>query len=325
MRDWLRTLWLMLNTNNCGYTSQSFDGWLEADVLNVLKQSWLRETAAAECVVCPECLDHDEQPVMLESPGGGVRWYIPCPEYGRVRLRPEELRQWCFDLNAIATDVVRALSLTGTVSVEIPDKLWRLGRASWQQKSREVWLLRDWRSLSEAELKSAMKPAARAIVLTYDSVVPEPLWPGRSPAFIALSRVSQWCDNRLSFDALQLFECVTDQDDMVSEAPVVPRQRVPARAIRRQVKEEIASMLTDEALVAAYHRHGSVRLAAESLSKQTNTEISKDKVHRALKRSGIDVKSPDRHNSESVRRTVASQRCDNRKIISNSTDAVDWQ
>ncbi len=223
----------------------------------------------------------------------------------------------------MATDVAQALSLTGTVSVEVPQRLWRLGRAPWQQKSREVWLLRDWKTLSEAALKSAMKPATRSIVLTYDSAVPEPLWPGRSPAFVALSQVSQWCDNRLSFDAMQLFESVTDQDDMVSEAPAAPRLRVPARAIRRQVKEEIASMLTDEALVAAYHQHGSVRLAAESLSKQTNTEISKDKVHRALKRSGTDVKAPARHNSDSVRRTVASQRCDNRKIISNSTDAVD--
>ena len=325
MRDWLRTLWLMLDTQNCGYTSHGFDGWIEANVLNVLTQSWLRETSAAEYVVCPECLDHHEQPVMLESPGGDARWFIPCPEYGRVRLRPEELRQWFFDLNAIATDIAEALSLTGTASVEVSQTLWRLGRAPWQQKSREVWLLRDWKSLSEAELRSAMKPATRAIVLTYNSVVPEPLWLGRSPAFVALSQVSQWCDNRLSFDALQLFECVTDQDDMVSEAPVVPRQRVPARAIRRQVKEEIASMLTDEALVAAYHQHGSVRLAAESLSKQTKTEISKDKVHRALKRSGIEVKAPARHNSDSVRRTVASQRCDNRKIISNSTEAVDWQ
>jgi hypothetical protein len=325
MRDWLRTLWLMLDTQNCGYTSHRFDGWIEADVLNVLKQSWLRETSASDYVVCPECLDHDEQPVMLESPGRDARWFIPCPEYGRVRLRPEELRQWCFDMNAIATDIAEALSLTGTASVEVSQKLWRLGRAPWQQKSREVWLLRDWKSLSEAELKSAMKPAARAIVLTYDSVVPEPLWLGRSPAFVALSQVSQWCDNWLSFDARHLFEVVTEQDEIVGEAPPQQRLRVPARAIRRQVKEEIASMLTDEALVAAYMQHGSVRLAAESLSKQTKTEISKDKVHRALKRSGVEINSPANHNSCSVRRTVASQRCDNRKIISNSTDAVDWQ
>jgi hypothetical protein len=229
------------------------------------------------------------------------------------------------DFDAVAASIAETLALSGMVSVEIPQKLWRLGRAPWQQKSREVWLLRDWRSLPESELRSALRSSGRAIVLTYGRVPPDSLWPGKSPVFVAMSQVSQWCDNRLSFDAMQLFECVTDQDDMVSEAPVVPRQRVPARTIRRQVKEEIASMLTDEALVAAYMQHGSVRLAAESLSEQTKTEISKDKVHRALKRSGIEVKTPARHNSDSVRRTVASQRCDNRKIISNSTDAVDWQ
>ena len=325
MPEWLRILWLMLDSYNGGFRDQSFQDWIPDDALGILKQSWLRETANAEYVVCPECQDHEEQPILLEYPDGDARWFIPCPEYCRVELEYEQRRQWRMDFDAVAASIAETLALSGMVSVEIPQRLWRLGRAPWQQKSREVWLLRDWKSFTDAELRSAMKPAGRAIVLTYGRVPPESIWPGRAPAFVALSQMSQWCDNRLSFDVRQLFECVTDQDDMVSEAPVVPRQRVPARAIRRQVKEEIASMLTDEALVAAYLQYGSVRLAAESLSEQTKTEISKDKVHRALKRSGIEVKAPSRHNSESVRRTVASQRCDNRKIISNSTDAVDWQ
>jgi hypothetical protein len=276
-------------------------------------------------VVCPECQDHEEQPILLEYPDGDARWFIPCPEYCRVELEYEQRRQWRMDFDAVAASIAEVLALSGMLSVEIHQKLWRLGRAPWQHKSREVWLLRDWRSLPESELRSALRSSGRAIVLTYGRVPPDSVWPGKSSVFVALSQVSQWCDNWLAFDAMHLFEVVTEQDEIVGEAPPQQRLRVPARAIRRQVKEEIASMLTDEALVAAYMQHGSVRLAAESLSKQTKTEISKDKVHRALKRSGVEIKAPANHNSCSVRRTVASQRCDNRKIISNSTDAVDWQ
>ena len=325
MPEWLRILWLMLDSYNGGFRDHSFQDWIPDDALGILKQSWLRETAIAEYVVCPECQDHEEQPILLEYPDGDARWFIPCPEYCRVELEYEQRRQWRMDFDAVAASIAGVLALSGMVSIEIHQKLWRLGRAPWQHKSREVWLLRDWRSLPESELRSALRSSGRAIVLTYGRVPPDSLWPGKSSVFVALSQVSQWCDNWLSFDAMHLFEVVTEQDEIVGEAPPQQRQRVPARAIRRQVKEEIASMLTDEALVAAYMQHGSVRLAAESLSKQTKTEISKDKVHRALKRSGVEIKAPANHNSCSVRRTVASQRCDNRKIISNSTDAVDWQ
>lgn len=325
MHDWLRTLWLMLDRYCGGFASSSFEDWIDRDTLAILKESWLRETSPLKYVVCPDCLDHDEEPILREYPGVAPKWFIPCPESGRVQLRPDELQQWQFDLEAIARTIAGTLSLSGPISVEIPQKLWRLGRAPWQNRTREVWLLRNSTSLSRTDLKLALKSSRQAIVLTYGRVLPDPLWKTRSPAFVLLSRVSQWCDGKLSIDAMQLLEAVRDQDDMVCESVPAETGRVSSRRIRRQVKEEIASMLTDEAMVAAYFQHGSVRLAAEALSIQTKSEISKDKVYRALKRSGVEIKAPANHNSCSVRRTVASQRCDNRKIISNSTDAVDWQ
>ncbi len=316
---------MMLDTHDSGFASSSFQGWIDEGVLSILKQSWLHETSPLEYVVCPECLDHDEQPILLEYPGVTPRWCIPCPQSGRVQLRPDELQQWRFDLEAVARTIAGTLSLSGSLSVEIPQVLWRLGRAPWQNRTREVWLLRNGMSPSRTDLKLALKSSRQAIVLTYGRVLPDPLWRTRSPAFVALSQVSHWCDGKLNIDAMQLLEAVRDQDDMVCESLPTDTGRVSSRSIRRHVKEEIASMLTDEALVASYFQHGSVRLAAEALSIQTRSEISKDKVYRALKRSGVDIKAPSRHNSGSVRRTVASQHCDNRKIISNSTDCVDWQ
>ncbi len=325
MPEWLRSIWLLLDSYNGGFRHHSFQDWIPDDALGILKQSWLRETAHAEYVVCPECLDHEEQPILLEYPDGDARWFIPCPEHCRVELELDDLRQWRVDFDAVAAGIAQALALSGIVSVEIPQKLWRLGRAPWQQKSREVWLLRDGKSLPESDLRSALRSSGRSIVLTYGRVPPDSIWPGRSPAFVALSQVSQWCDNRLTFDTMHLFDAVSEQDQMVCETAPTEPARVSSRSIRRHVKEEIASMLTDEALVAAYMQHGSVRLAAEALSQQTRTEISKDKVHRALTRSGVDVKLVSRHNSHSVRRTVASQRCDSKKIIPNSPEAIDWQ
>jgi hypothetical protein len=58
------------------------------------------------------------------------------------------------------------------------------------------------------------------------------------------------------------------------------------RMIRRQVKEELKSMLEDDALVLAYKQHGSYRKAAAALSEDRGCTITKDRVQRAVKRGG---------------------------------------
>ncbi|MEO2034849.1 MAG: hypothetical protein ABGZ35_22440, partial [Planctomycetaceae bacterium] len=87
---------------------------------------------------------------------------------------------------------------------------------------------------------------------------------------------------------------------------------------------EIESMLTDDALAAAYAQHGSYREAADALSEQTGQPISKDKVYRAVQRRGGVRAVKSDTNSHSVRRTVASQRRDGKKKIPNRPEAMDF-
>ena len=82
------------------------------------------------------------------------------------------------------------------------------------------------------------------------------------------------------------------------------------------MKAEIKSLLTDDAMVAAYKKHSSYRKAADALTKQTGQKISKDKVKRAVDRHGGLAEIIPDGDSASVARTVASQPRDRRKIIS---------
>ena len=319
------TLWSLVDSNPDGLTATAFEDWLPSIVADALLPLWLRKTAAAEIVVCPECGDHDEELAAVTYPSGKCRYFIPCAAHGRVEILPEELRQWRFDLDAVAASVATSLSLTGAVSTEIPTHLWRLGRTTWQQKSRDVYFVRGLSQLDESPLQAIVRNGLRPILLTCGPVPDEQLWASRPPAVVPLSQVSQWCDSQLILDHLQLMERVAEQDQRISEPVAVDPPPVSAQAIRRQVKAEIASMLTDDVLIATYREHGSVRLAAKALSRQIGQNVSKDKVQRAIQRAGGLSSVAVEHNSLSVRRTVASQRCDNKKKIANRSEAMDWQ
>lgn len=93
--------------------------------------------------------------------------------------------------------------------------------------------------------------------------------------------------------------------------------------IRRQLKAEKKTSLTDDIFVAAYRQHGSVRKAAAFLSEQTGRSVSKDQVYRALKRSGGIQAVLNAEDSDSIQRTVASQRRDRQRKFASPTQPPD--
>lgn len=56
--------------------------------------------------------------------------------------------------------------------------------------------------------------------------------------------------------------------------------------VRRQIKAEAMTQLTDDILVAAHQQEGSVRKPAPFLSERTGQTVTKDKIQNALRRSG---------------------------------------
>ena len=76
--------------------------------------------------------------------------------------------------------------------------------------------------------------------------------------------------------------------------------------------------------MAAYKQHNSMRKAAAFLTTETGQTVTKDKVQRAVGRSGGIEAVVSGHDSHSVRRTVASQRRDGKKIIPNRPEAMDF-
>lgn len=78
--------------------------------------------------------------------------------------------------------------------------------------------------------------------------------------------------------------------------------------IRRQIKAEQKTHLTDDVLVAARRQCGSLRKAAEYLSSETGQDVTKDQVFRAVKRAGGLAEIINASDSDSIVRTSPTAR-----------------
>jgi hypothetical protein len=98
----------------------------------------------------------------------------------------------------------------------------------------------------------------------------------------------------------------------------------PSKKLKQIVRQTQMAALTDDALVAAYAKHGSYRKAAYALVAQGH-QTDRWAVERAVKRMG-GIKEVCRiANSQSVRRAVASQRRDSGQRILHRAQHPEFQ
>lgn len=287
---------------------------------------FLVPAATASHIVCPECYDDHVVEVSRVRQRGKTRFFITCPNAGLCEVSGDLLRQWSIDCDAVARSLKKALAPTGRNMVLMPGRVWRLGSIPWQQTTRDLVFVRGLGWPDAAEAARAIAKATRPIVLVPDQIPDPELWKRRVPTVVALSHVSRLCDSGLEIDRAHILAAVTEQEAAPAEpgAEVISTKKQKLM-VRQQVKAEIESMLTDDNFAAAYAQHGTYRKAAEALSEQTGQEISKDRVWRAVQRKGGPQVVPSETNSNSVRRTVASQRRDSKKKIQNRPEAMDWE
>jgi hypothetical protein len=274
-------------------------------------QRLFRQAGIASVVSCPSCPDgHSEEVVLLEGPDGASRYVIPCPESLYVEIPPEQLRQWTIDFDSLANLAATALSLGGRCTVLVPGRLWRLGRTKWADGSRDVLFARG---LAWADAKTVVNRATHAtrpIVFVADRTPPPQIWPGRVPPLIALSQVATLCDGRLELDLDAVFAAIREADTAAASQTSTFTVDQLRDVVRQQLKAEEWTHLPDDAFAEAYRREGSYRKAAAFLSQATGREITKEKVANAVQRLGGAAAVLRSDDSDSIVRTVVSQRRD---------------
>lgn len=266
---------------------------------------------------CPNCTDGHIEPVTIRAgPDGTKRFYIWCPESMRVEVQAEMCNGWQIDPAGLAAVLAGALGLKGKPKPIVADRLWRLGRTHWppgSSNTREVVFARRMQDADAPAIAAHIGVGGRAIVLVPRHAPDTRIWSGPVPAVIPLSEVLTWDDDQPALDVMAMADAVGGADRLAASAEVIALGPTGKKMVRRQVKAEIKSLLTDDAYVAAYKEHGSYRKAAAALTEQTGQPISKDKVRGAVKRHGGSADVMSDEDSASVARTVASQPRDRSK------------
>jgi hypothetical protein len=118
-------------------------------------------------------------------------------------------------------------------------------------------------------------------------------------------------EGRAELDLAEMTVLVSDHDEALEAASQAAlNDKRHQKKLRRQIKSEIKSMLTDEAIAQAYRVHGSYRKTAGALTVECDAPVTKDQVYRAIGRLGGPKKVSRTSDSESICRAVASHRRD---------------
>jgi hypothetical protein len=125
-------------------TADEITGWPQEALACLIIQRVLLPVPPATTATCDSCSDnHAEEVQVVESQSQSApRYYIACPQNGRVQLEPERLRCWRIDGSGLAQVVSRLLNCQDQCRETVRGRLWSLGVAKLRGKTRDVFLVR---------------------------------------------------------------------------------------------------------------------------------------------------------------------------------------
>jgi hypothetical protein len=189
-----------------------------------------------ECDACYE--GHDEEVEWVGGPAGvQPRAYIGCPEFGRIRIKPERLKRWKFAFPSLA-EIVRA-SVGGSALRElVHERVWRTGRVAPAYGTREVCLMLgfDWSDGTQV-FNTAAAMATNPVtwlsvgspgpaLVSRSAPIPSPQMP--SARIPSVSDIGAWSNGalRIEADLLGLTAATADLGALDDELPTTLAQQV---------------------------------------------------------------------------------------------------
>jgi hypothetical protein len=293
MRDPIAWLWSFADARDPVFDAMSMRVLLGNVYDQLVSLNFVVPTANAVCVSCPACGGHAEEVSSFDYPDGTTRYYVPCPQDFRVEVHPVLLERWTTNWDALAHSTASALALAGQCTQLIADRLWRLGRIKWKGTYRDGMLARGLSWPDGRDVARRVARDTRPVVFVGDRPVPDDVWVGREPPLVRISQVASFAGDKTTIDTdATLAAILLGEAELTAGHLLTPNPQRLTLIIRRQIRAEGNTRLTDDILLAAYQQAGSVRKAAVFLSESTGQTVTKDRVHSALMRSGRNV-APD--------------------------------
>jgi len=165
--DPLDIIWRSADNQNPIFTAEDLAGIPPQIKVRLTDLGVLRQSATATHVVCDACWDHHvEQVAPIKYHDGKTRFFISCPESGRIEVQRERLLQWTVNYVPLLEALASALSARGTPKEVIPGRVWNLDRAALAGKSKPVWAARGLAWPDAGQIAAAL-PSGRSPVLFF--------------------------------------------------------------------------------------------------------------------------------------------------------------
>jgi hypothetical protein len=206
---------------------------------------FLHQAETAKYITCNACTEqHVEEIFTVKSYDGCKRFFIRCPENGRIEVDRELLRQWAIDYSPLLQAVSSVFSTSNTYEEIVPGRIWNLGRATLACQSRMIWVARGL-SWPDAPQFKEILPNGRSPVLFFIGQPPMADLVSLSPeSMIDLKSIINIKNNNLTVDRNAVESQLRQLDATQSIKKAKPKKRASRTVTIDKIKQELRRHLS---------------------------------------------------------------------------------
>lgn len=248
------------------------------------ERSLLRPATPAGSHTCCDCGER-RRVDYLPRQCGGQTGYIHC-RCGVAPVPDKLLERWRIDDEALLAAAFQGINLA--IEPQVTSRLWRVGKANWAGRSREVWFARCFRRAAAAEVREIMERRPKAILFA-------PTEAGADLWRRALDRLTISLESTLTFSGDGIVFDAAYVEGLLIDAglgPAAPARRPPKKRGDRAANiEDLQKELIQHLIAARDHafttkkRTGAPKLLPRPTQKALAARVglSESAVSRCLK------------------------------------------
>lgn len=225
----LDLVWQAAHVESPVFTGDDVANWPPGTAGDLKRLSLLRQADTSSHVTCDACTEeHVEQVMRISYPDGQVRFFIRCPEHGRIEVDRDRLLQWSVHFDPVCRFLAGEFHIREEPEETVPARLWKIGRASLAGRSRVVWIGRGlgW---PDTERFSKALPSGRLPVLFVLGGHPKAGLLNLEPdSIIEIPQVVSLSNGRLTLDRAAIENQLSSWGVKAKAKP--PRKRAPRAA-----------------------------------------------------------------------------------------------
>lgn len=240
--DPMDIIWRSADTESPAFAGDEAASWEPGLARSLEELGLLRRGKTATHVVCDACAEgHVSEIMTIKYPDGRTRFFIVCPENGRIEVERERLLQWSVDFTPVLKAIATGLGIKTTAEEMLPRRVWKLGRASIAGRSRIVWAARGL-SWPDALRLADVLPTGKSPILLFLGLPPaDGVVNLRPDAVIAVREVVSLRFEQLVFDLKTVESQLSVPDVFNAKKPARKRSSRTAAidAIKQALREHM--------------------------------------------------------------------------------------